>query len=113
MANTFRLSILSPRGKALDADVESLVAPAEEGYLGVLAHHAPMLAALSRGVTYVTERGATHILATGSGILEVGLKGAHLFVDYAEKADTLEKARELVTANLKQTGEHAKGKTSP
>ncbi|MBN1516064.1 F0F1 ATP synthase subunit epsilon [Candidatus Sumerlaeota bacterium] len=49
MAKTFKLQIVTQEKVAFDGDIESLVVPAENGYLGVLAHHAPLLAALTHG----------------------------------------------------------------
>jgi F-type H+-transporting ATPase subunit epsilon len=57
MADTYKLSLLSPRGKALEGDVEALVAPGLNGDLGVLARHAPLIVALRRGITQVTRAG--------------------------------------------------------
>ena len=49
MAKTFRLEIVTPEKIVFSEDVVSLVAPAENGYLGVLAGHAPLLCTLKPG----------------------------------------------------------------
>jgi len=49
MAAIFRLNITLPSQVIYDGQVSSLVVPGELGYLGVLAHHAPIIARLKPG----------------------------------------------------------------
>lgn len=49
MSTTFRFQILSPEGKQLDVQTESVQLPGTDGSLGVMAGHAPLIAALSAG----------------------------------------------------------------
>ena len=49
MPNLFHLQIISPTARRGWGDIESLIAPGEEGYLGVLANHAPLLTPLREG----------------------------------------------------------------
>ena len=46
MAATFYLSVISPTRTLLEEEVTSIIVPGSEGYLGVLANHAPLIAAL-------------------------------------------------------------------
>ena len=56
---SFHLQIISPQRVEFDGDVESLVAPGEDGYLGVLTSHAPLLTTLKDGsLTFRTHGGA-------------------------------------------------------
>lgn len=113
MAVPYKFSLLSPRGKAIDGSVDAVVAPGLDGELGVLAHHAPLIAALRRGITKVTTGAETQFFVTGEGVLEVTLNDVHMLVDNAEKADTLDQARELMKAHLQETGDvKPAGKTS-
>ncbi len=105
MAATYKFSLLSPRGKAVEADVEAVVLPGFDGDLGVLAGHAPLICALRPGVAQVTREGQTQFFATGEGILEVSLHGVHALVGTAEPAGSLEQARELVKTNLRKAAE--------
>ena len=45
----FTLRLLSPDGTAEEHDTVAVVAPGELGYLGILAHHAPLVTTLTRG----------------------------------------------------------------
>ena len=45
----FELEVISPEGLAYQGKVLSLILPARHGRLGVLSHHAPLVAMLDRG----------------------------------------------------------------
>jgi len=49
MASTFELSILTPERSVFEGAVEYVQVPGSQGYLGVLAHHAPLVTALAPG----------------------------------------------------------------
>ena len=104
MATPFKFSLLCPRGKVVDGDVDSIVAPGHNGDLGVLAGHAPLLCALRRGITQVTREGKAQFFVTGEGVLEVSLQGVHMLVDTADPAESREQAKELVRTHLAETG---------
>ena len=86
MAVTFRLQLISQTETIFDDDVESLVAPGTEGYLGVLAHHAPLLTGLLPGkVTFRTSGGETTEKAITGGFLEVSKNQAVILADDVEE----------------------------
>ena len=45
-----RVSVISPERLLFEGDVQSLVAPAFDGEVGILTGHAPMMTLLGRGV---------------------------------------------------------------
>ena len=49
MSSHFHLKIVTPTEVFFDADVESLTAPGEEGYFGVLVNHAPFITRILPG----------------------------------------------------------------
>src|SRR5580704_385012 len=72
MAEKIALEIVTPRGKALSAQVDEVTAPSVQGEFGVLPGHLPLLAALRTGlVTYRTGT-ETKRCAVGAGFAEVG-----------------------------------------
>ena len=81
----FSLEILTPRRVVFRGEVVSLVAPAETGYLGVLAHHAPLVTTLASGaLTVRNTSGAVKVLqAKGPGFLEVFKNQATVLIDEA------------------------------
>lgn len=71
MAETFRLEIATPDRPVLDKQVAEAEIPASTGYLGILPHHAPLLAELGYGrLTYKAE-GKEQSLIIHEGFLEV------------------------------------------
>ena len=72
MPNTFQFEILTPDKVFYSATISSLVAPQMEGYFGVLAHHAPLIARSSGGKLKIREDSqAEKFFTVGSGIVEV------------------------------------------
>jgi F-type H+-transporting ATPase subunit epsilon len=82
----YSLTVLTPEGPVYSGDVVSLVAPGESGKLGVLAHHMPLLCALSKGELVCREReGAWLHFDIQEGILEVTPEGVRVLTDAAER----------------------------
>lgn len=72
MAETIHLKVASPDRLVFEGDVESLEAPAADGYLGVLPRHAPLMAELGTGVlSFVDLTGKRRYLMVNQGLLEV------------------------------------------
>lgn len=70
----FRLRIISRAKIEFDSDIESLVAPGEDGYLGVLADHMALLTTLGPGIISLRVPGGKQLLpryAITEGFLEV------------------------------------------
>ena len=86
MANYFHLNIVTPEKTVFDGQIESLVAPGELGYLGILAHHAPLVTGLVPGnITFRAISGEiTSLKSKGRGFLEVSKNNAILVLDSAE-----------------------------
>jgi F-type H+-transporting ATPase subunit epsilon len=105
MMASFKLEVVTPDRAVLDEPVESLVVPAFEGYLGVLANHAPLLCVIRPGEVSVISGGKTRRFAVGSGFLEVGGNRAILLADLIEPVEglnreSLSKSREAVRARI-------------
>ena len=49
MQSLFHINIVTPGKTVYEGDASSLIVPAQKGYLGVLAHHAPIVAQLVPG----------------------------------------------------------------
>lgn len=96
MANSFKLSIVTPEGQVYEDRVESVVAPGECGSFGVLAFHAPMVAALEEGVLSLTSHGAHVYFALGAGLAEVSEGNVMILADRADRADSSEEAKRML-----------------
>jgi F-type H+-transporting ATPase subunit epsilon len=109
MPETFRLTVLTPARTLLEAEVQSITAPGSEGYLGVLANHAPLITALMPGKLTVRDaQGTERTFALGGGFLEVSENSAHILADAVEEPGeiNLERARraaERARERLKDT----------
>ncbi len=94
MASVFRVKIFTLEKSVYDAEATSVVAPGLQGYFGVLAHHAPLVAALRPGRLVIKDpRGAESVYAVSGGFLEVSANVATLLVDALESADDIDVAR--------------------
>ncbi len=66
-----RLCVLSMAGRQLQADTESITAPALDGSLGIMKGHAPMIAALKKGIISYRQGDKTLSYPIEGGVLEV------------------------------------------
>ena len=91
----YELMILTlARGELYQGRVASLVAPGLEGYFGVLARHAPLVAQLAPGeLSVVDEEERRRFFAVSGGFLEVGWDRVTILADAAEGADEIDVAR--------------------
>lgn len=72
MAKNFRLLIITPEKAVYDAEVNSIIAPGDLGYLGVLADHAPLITSLKSGYLEITgQNGVKSRLTLTGGFMEV------------------------------------------
>lgn len=88
MAATYNFKILTPSESVLEAEVVSIVAPGEAGYLGVLTDHAPLITTLIPGRLTVRREGMadTHYDVMG-GILRVAGNTAVLLSEKVEESE--------------------------
>jgi F-type H+-transporting ATPase subunit epsilon len=99
----YQLSIVTPEHNVFEGEVNSTTLPGESGYLGVWAHHAPMVAALAPGVLTVHEGSSeqpTRSYAVGGGFAQVADNKMILIVDSAEDQGAIDPAR--AEASLKR-----------
>src|SRR5271168_3961467 len=72
MGDSIRLEIVTPRGRALTANVDEVTAPSVEGEFGVLPGHLPLLAALQTGLVSYRNGQDVKRCAVGRGFAEAG-----------------------------------------
>lgn len=86
--------VVTPERKILREEVESVVVPGAEGYLGILPRHTPLLTTLKPGVVhYRTAGGKTERLAVSGGFMEAGPDRAVILADTAELASEIDAER--------------------
>jgi F-type H+-transporting ATPase subunit epsilon len=97
----FKLSVVTPVKVFYEDEVNSLVAPGEVGYLGVLSNHAPLITALKPGILTIRDRLDTEVeLAIAGGFLEVSNNQAMILADAIEYVTEIDLQR--AKASLKR-----------
>jgi F-type H+-transporting ATPase subunit epsilon len=85
MKNLFSLKVLTLEKSFYEGEVNSITAPGSEGYFGVLAHHAPLIATLRPGKLVVNGGdGGENVYAVSGGFLEVSENCVTLLADAIE-----------------------------
>ncbi len=69
--STFHLAIISPVGKAFDAEVEYVSALGMAGSFGIQAHHAPFVTTLKKGPVHLKSKTDDKTFIIEAGILEM------------------------------------------
>jgi len=65
------LEVITPERRVYEDDVDMVIAPGSEGYLGILPHHAPLLTALGPGEFRVKKGGIEEVLVVFGGFMDV------------------------------------------
>jgi F-type H+-transporting ATPase subunit epsilon len=88
---TFHFDLVSPEKLAFSGEVDQVDIPGAEGDFGVLAGHAPVVAAIRPGILTVIT-GTTHekIIVLG-GLAEVSDKGLTVLADVATSVEEIDK----------------------
>ncbi|KKM10784.1 ATP synthase F0F1 subunit epsilon [Clostridiales bacterium PH28_bin88] len=89
------MEVVSPERLVLREEVDSLVVPAAQGYLGVLPDHAPLVTGLKPGVVKYRVNGEVKRMAVSGGFMEVKDNKAVLLADTAERAEEIDVARAI------------------
>jgi len=93
MAEAFQLEVATPERLIVEERVTEAQVPARNGYLGVLAGHAPLVSELQSGVlSYVTD-GRTRYLAIHRGFVEVLPDHVRVLADIGERAEEIDVTR--------------------
>ncbi|MGI8905823.1 MAG: hypothetical protein ACR2IE_04950 [Candidatus Sumerlaeaceae bacterium] len=81
MAKPFRLQVFTQEKLVLDEQVTSVVIPGEDGYFGVMADHAPLIASLGKGKLTIINGTAERVLHISGGFAEVARNSAIILTD--------------------------------
>ena len=90
---TFHFDLVSPEKLAFSGQVDQVDIPGAEGDFGVLAGHAPVVAAMRPGILTVTAGGKREKIIVTGGLVEVSEKGLTVLADVATSLDELDRAR--------------------
>ncbi len=87
------IEVITPERKVYEDDVDMVIAPGSEGYLGILPHHAPLLTALGPGEFRVKKGGAEEVLAVFGGFMDVREGRVTVLTDAAEHVEEIDVQR--------------------
>jgi len=105
MAETFQLEIVTPEKKVVETRAEEIQIPGKNGYLGILAGHAPLITELSVGEITYRENSTEQKLAVAWGFAEVLPDKVTILAETAERpsdidVDRARKAKERAEQRL-------------
>src|SRR5215218_9585884 len=90
---TFHFDLVSPEKLAFSGEVDQVDVPGVEGDFGVLAGHAPVVAAMKPGILTITNGGAHQKIIVLGGLAEVSEKGLTVLADVATSVQELDRAQ--------------------
>ena len=115
------LEVITPEGKVYEDDVDMVIAPGSEGYLGILPHHAPLLTALGPGEFRVKKGGIEEVLVVFGGFMDVRADKVVVLTEAAEPADEIDvqraqaarqQAQEVLQAGPMSAADEARARAS-
>jgi F-type H+-transporting ATPase subunit epsilon len=90
---TFHFDLVSPEKLAFAGEVDQVDVPGVEGDFGVLAGHAPVVAAIRPGILTIISGGSKQKIIVLGGLAEVSDKGLTVLADVATSLDELDRAQ--------------------
>ena len=101
---TFHFDLVSPEKLAFSGEVDQVDIPGAEGDFGVLAGHAPVVAAMRPGILTVTVGGKHEKIIVLGGLAEVSEKGLTVLADVATSLADLDRAQFAETISEMEEG---------
>ena len=93
MANTLKLEIVTPEGKAYSEEVDMVTLPGILGEMGIYPNHVPLMTQIMAGEIVVRKDGQDYYLAVGEGFVEITGARVAIMTDMAIQADDIDEAR--------------------
>jgi F-type H+-transporting ATPase subunit epsilon len=90
---TFHFDLVSPEKLAFSGEVDQVDVPGAEGDFGVLAGHAPIVAAIRPGILTITTGGTHQKIIVLGGLAEMSEKGLTVLADVATSTAELDRAQ--------------------
>ena len=108
---TIKVNLITPERAVFSDTVEFIAAPAVDGEIGILPHHAPLLTQLGPGeIRLKKKEGETHLAISG-GFLEVQEgSSVEIFAETAETEGDIDMERARLAAERAKTVMETSGK---
>ena len=91
--NKIELQVVTPERHVLSEDVESVEMPGQDGYLGVLPGHAPLLTAMGIGILTYRKGSESRSLTVMGGYAEVLPHRVIVLADASERTEEIDGSR--------------------
>ena len=101
---SFHFDLVSPEKLAFSGEVDQVDIPGVEGDFGVLAGHAPVVAAIRPGILTITTGGKHEKIIVLGGLAEVSEKGLTVLADVATSLAELDRAQFAETISEMEEG---------
>ncbi len=88
-----RLNIVTPERELFTGQVDSLLVPSVEGEMGILPHHAPLIAVLAEGELVARQGEEELLFAIHGGYIQVLPDRVIVLADTAERAEEIDESR--------------------
>jgi F-type H+-transporting ATPase subunit epsilon len=89
-----RVQIVTAEREVLaEDDVDMVVAPGSQGFVGILPKHTPLLTTLQPGVIRIKKAGTETAMSVGGGFLQVSRDRVLILADTAEREEEVDNAR--------------------
>jgi len=107
MADTLKLEIVTPIGRAYSENVDMVILSGVEGRMGILPHHVRLMTQLLPGELIVHKDGHEEVMAVGEGLVEITGKSVAVVTNMAVAAQDIdeaeaEEARQRAAARLRE-----------
>jgi len=107
MAEAIQLEVATPERAMVSAQVTDVQVPGLDGYLGILAGHAPLFSLLGAGALSYAAGGARRYLAVQGGMVEVLQGQVRVLATIAERAEDIDVSRARTDLDRAQHDLHA------
>jgi F-type H+-transporting ATPase subunit epsilon len=78
------VTVISPEAAVFDGEADSVIAPAIDGEVGILSHHAPLMTMLGSGVLTVKAGGVARRFAVQGGFLQVVKNSVRVLAEHVQ-----------------------------
>ncbi len=93
MAETLKLEIVTPEGRAYSDEVEMVTLTGVQGEMGILPQHIHLMTRLVPGELVARKAGHDTFIAVGGGMVEVTRSRVSVLTDMAVAADRIDEAK--------------------
>lgn len=95
MASDFAVKVVTPDGEVWSGRAISVIVPGLDGYIGVWAGHAPLVAGMGIGTLSIKTPGevVVDVIAVSGGFVEVSREGVTVLAEAAEMGDSIDTIR--------------------